>query len=405
LVSILFAPLSRAADWPGWRGPSGDGHTTETDLPLTWGGKTDDNILWRVKHGERSHSSPVVWGDKAFVTTGVKISDADQKAKLIPEHYVACYQVADGKEVWRTRIEPGKWFDGNGIYMAPTPITDGTHLYCWFGSAVMVALDMDGKIVWRREVAGPFNVYPSLSSSPLLYQDSVLILVDQGANSFLMALDKKTGAVKWEQKRTGMKSTNSSPVLMRVKDRPQMVVASGGALQGIDPADGKVLWWCGKDGGYWTSFTCGSGLVYTDSGGGRGLAVDPTGAGDVAKTHVKWQINKVPEGLGCPLIVDDFVYRVHKPGMIKCWKLSTGELLFDERLEGVSFLASPIATGDGRIYLASASKSYVLKAGPKLEILATNTIQSGGDDGPSAAVSGGRLFVKSGNQLICIGKK
>jgi len=105
------------------------------------------------------------------------------------------------------------------------------------------------------------------------------------------------------------------------------------------------------------------------------------------------------------LIVGDCIYRVHKPGMIKCWKLSSGELLFDERLEGVSFLASPIATADGRIYLASASKTYVLKAGPKLEVLATNVIANGGDDGPSAAVANGRLFLKSSSQLICVGKK
>lgn len=405
VAAILVLGSAQAADWPGWRGPSGDGHSADAELPLTWGGKTDDNILWRVKHGERSHSSPVAWGDRVFVTTGVRVSDADHKAKVVPEHYVVCYQAADGKELWRTRIEPGKWWDGNGIYTAPTPVTDGVHIYCWFGSAVFVTLDFDGKVVWRREVDGPFTVYPSLSSSPVLYQDTVLLLVDQSQNSFLQALDKKTGAVKWEQKRPAAKSTNSSPVLYRVNDRPQLLVSSGAALQGIDPGSGKVLWWCGKDGGYWTSFASGSGLVYVDSNGGRGLAVDPTGEGDVSKTHVKWQTNKVPEGLGCPLIVGDFVYRVHKPGLIKCWKLSTGELLFDERLEGVSFLASPIATADGRLYLASAAKSYVLKVGPKLEILATNTIQNGGDDGPSAAVAHGRLFVKSGNQLIAIGKK
>jgi outer membrane protein assembly factor BamB len=402
---LLTTQVALAADWPGWRGPAGTGHTAEKDLPLNWGGKGNDNILWRVKHGERSYCSPIVWGDRVFLTTGVKISDADIKNKLVPEHYVVCYQAADGKELWRTRIDPGKWFDGNGIYTAPTPITDGTLVYCWFGSAVMVALDFDGKIVWRREVAGSFSVYPSLSSSLVLYEDTVLLLVDQSKDSFLLALDRKTGAVKWEQKRPKMQSTNSSPLLMRVQDKTQLVVASGRALQGLDPADGKVLWSCGKDGGYWTSLTCGSGLVYTDSGGGRGLAVDPSGSGEIDKTHVRWQQSKVPEGLCCPLIVGDCVYRVHKPGMIKCWQLSTGELLFDERLEGVSCLASPIATADGRIYLASASKTYVLKAGPKLEVLATNVIANGGDDGPSAAVANGRLFLKSSSQLICVGSK
>jgi len=287
--------VARPADWPAWRGPAGNGHTAEKDLPLNWGGKDNDNVLWRVKHGERSYCSPIVWGDKVFLTTGVKISDADNKNKVIPEHYVVCYQAADGKELWRTRIEPGKWFDGNGIYTAPTPITDGTLVYCWFGSAVMVALDFDGKIVWRREVPGPFSVYPSLSSSPVLYEDNVLLLVDQSKDSFLMALDRKTGEVKWEQKRPKMQSTNSSPLLMPVQNKVQLVVASGRALQGLDPADGKVLWSCGKDGGYWTSLTYGSGLVYTDSGGGRGLAVDPSGTGEIDKTQSSGSSPRYPK--------------------------------------------------------------------------------------------------------------
>ena len=403
IAVFLSVGTLQAGNWPSWRGPNGDGHSDEKDLPLTWGGKANENILWRIKLDGRSYSSPIVWGDRVFVTTAPKQSDADVKNKVIPEHFVTCYQASDGKQLWQTSVPHGPFADG--YYTIPTPVTDGKLVYAWFGSGLLAAVDFDGKIVWRRERAGPYRVYPGVSSSPLLYGDSVLVLCDQGKDSFLMAVDRKTGEVKWEQKRPTMSGTNSTPVLMRVKDKPQMVVASGRALQGIDPASGKVLWWCGKDGGYWTSFTCGSGLVYTDSGGGRGLAVDPCGEGDVNKTHIKWQMPKVPEGLACPLIVGDCVYRVHKPGILKCWKLSTGELLFDERLPGVSFLASPIATADGRIYLASGNKGYVLKAGPKLEILATNTIQSGGDDGPSAALSGGRLFLKSSNQLICVGKK
>ena len=399
---LAFGGRGRAENWPGWRGPTGDGHTAEKGLPLTWGGKKNENVLWKADLGGRSFSSPVAWGDRVFVTVAAKQTDQQVKDKVVPEHFVLCFRAADGKQFWRTVVPAGKFADG--YYSIPTPVTDGKLLYTWFGSGVAAALDFDGKIVWRTERPAPYSVYPGVSSSPVLHGDSVLILCDQGKDSFLLALDRKTGRKKWERKRPNAPSTNSTPELVRVKGKAQLVVAGSNALQGLDPDNGEILWTCGKDGGYWTSLTAGSGVVYTDSGGGRGIAVDPTGAGDVNKTHVKWTHRKVPEGLGCPLIVGDYLYRAHKPGLVSCWRLSTGEKLFSERLQGVSYLSSPFATPDGRVYFASAGKSYVLEAGPKFKVLAENTLP-GGDDGPSPAVSGGRIFLRSTSTLFCAGKK
>ncbi len=374
-------------------------------MPLTWGGKENTNVLWKVKLPGRGSSSPIAWGDRVFVTSAAKQTDDEVKKKVIPPHFLTCYLAADGKELWSTSIPPGSFADG--YYSIPTPVTDGKRVYAWFGSGVAVAVAFDGKIVWRTEHAGPYKVYPGVSSSPVLHDGNLLILVDQDKTSFLLALDCADGKVKWERKRPETRgSTNSSPVLVDVKGRKQLVVAAGRALQGLDPSDGKLLWSCEKDGGYWTSVTAGSGLVYSDSGGGRGVAVDPSGAGDVNKTHVKWQHAKVPEGLGAPLIAGDYLYRVHKPEVLKCWKLSTGALVFDERLKGISYLASPFATPDGRIWFVSAARSYVIKAGvPRLEVLADNTIKDGGDDGPSPAVADGRIFVKTSSTMWCIGKK
>jgi len=405
LVAAGTCCRASAGEWPGWRGPTGSGYSDEKDLPLTWGGKGDDHVLWRATPPGRGSSSPIVWGGRVFVSSAAKQTDQDVKDKVIPEHYVSCYRAADGKELWRTVIPHGSFADG--YYAIPTPVTDGRRVYAWFGSGVAAALDFDGRVVWRRERPGPFHVYPGVSSSPVLHDDSLLILVDQGKDSFLLALDRATGAVKWERKRPDARgSTNSTPVLIDVRGRKQLAVDAANALQGLDPADGKVLWWCAKDGGYWTSLTGGSGLVYADSGGGRGVAVDPGGSGDVNKTHVRWQHDKVPEGLGCPVIVGDYLYRVSKPGLLRCWKLSGGEQVFEERLDGISYLSSPIATADGRVYFASAGKSYVIRAGvPRLEVLARNALKDGGDDGPSPAAAGGRLFFKTSGRLWCIGKK
>jgi outer membrane protein assembly factor BamB len=391
-----------AGNWPAWRGPTGNGDTDEKDLPLTWGGKKNEHVLWKVQLEGRGYSSPIVWGERVFVTTAARQTDQQVKDKLVPEHYVTCYRTTDGQQLWRTLVPPGKFADG--YFAIPTPVTDGKRVYVWFGSGVAAALDLDGKIVWRRERPGPYSVYPGVSSSPLLYGDTLLVLCDQSRDSFLMALDKQTGEVKWEKKRPTMQSVNSSPILIRVNGAEQMVVGGSNALQGLDPASGKVLWWCAKDGGYWSSLTAGSGLVYADSGGGRGVAVDPRGMGDVDKTHVKWQHAKVPEGLGAPIIVGDYLYRAHRPDIVKCWRLSNGEELYAERLQGLSFVSSPFATADGRVYFASAATTYVIKAGPTFERLAVNRLE-GGDDGPSAAASGGRIFLKSSSMLFAIGNK
>jgi outer membrane protein assembly factor BamB len=399
---FLLASILRAGNWPGWRS-NGNGICSETDLPLTWGGKKNENLLWKAKLEGRSYSSPIAWGDRVFLCSAARQTDKEVKDKVVPPHYVHCFRATDGKELWNTSLPPGKWPDG--YYAIPTPVTDGKLVYCWFGSGVLAALDFDGKIVWRKEKPGPYSVYPGVSSSPVLYGDTILILCDQNKDSFLMGVDKKTGDIKWESKRPKMRTTNSTPILIQVKGKPQLVVAGSNALQGLNPDNGDVLWWCSKDGGYWTSLTYGDGLVYTDSGGGRGIAVDPTGSGDVNKTHVKWTHEKVPEGLACPLIVDGYLYRVHKPGILKCWKLATGEEVYSKRLENISFLASPFATADGRIYIASPRCSYVIKAGPKGEVLATNKLEGGGDDGPSPAVAEGRIFLKTTSMLFCVGKK
>src|SRR5262249_50614466 len=194
----------------------------------------------------------------------------------------------------------------------------------------------------------------------------------------------------------------------------QLIHFAGG-VQGVDPATGEVLWSC-RAPTDWASPVLGAGLIYADPGTkspfpndahGTGVAIDPTGAGDVSKTHVRWQA-KVPDADGAsPVIVGDYLYRVSKPDVLRCWKLGTGELVYEERLPKISTMASPIATADGRIYFASAAKSYVIKAGPVLEVLGSSDLPDGADYHSSStpAVSGGRLFIKGKTHLWCIGAK
>jgi len=350
---------------------------------------------------DQNQSSPIVWGDRVFVTLSYWPAGVEQKQ--YPEHHVLCFNKSDGARLWDSIVPHGPWLltDLRGGYSAPTPATDGQNIFVVFGSAVIAALDLDGKILWHKEIA-PHSFDVAMGSSPLLYEDKVLLLSDQtNGESRLVAHDKKTGAVRWEQKRPDMQWAHSTPVLVEVKGKPQLLVSAHDAVQGLDPANGKPIWWC-KGSGKDASPAFAAGLVYCDGGrAGVGVAVDPTGAGDVSKTHIKWTVPQVPEGLSSPIIVGDHVYRLHDPGVLRCWKLATGAEVYAERLPGVSTRANPIATPDGRIYFASAGKSFVIKAGPRFEILATSDL--GDASSASAAVSDGRLILKGSRFLFCVG--
>ncbi|QEL15983.1 PQQ-binding-like beta-propeller repeat protein [Limnoglobus roseus] len=411
VVLLLAGRSTSAADWPMWRGPTGMGRTTEKDLPLTWGGKTKQNVLWQtpLPGGEtasqdHNQSSPVVVGSRVFVTVSYWPGKTD--AAQFPEHHVACYSANDGKPVWDVRVPPGPWklSDLRGGYTAPTPAADADHVYVVFGSAVIAALDHAGQEVWRKEIV-PYKFDVAMAASPVLIGDTVVLQCDElDKQSRLIAYDRKTGDVKWEEKRPGVGFAHSTPVLATVGTEPQLLLAASNAVQGVDPTSGKVLWTCDAKGDTASPLLAG-GLVYLDSGrGGSGLAVDPTGKGNVTKTHVKWTAKNVSEGYSSPAADDEYLYRLHKPELLTCRKLSTGEVIYSERLDGMNTSTSPILTPDGRLYLVSGGKSYVMKAGPKFEVLAANDL--GDIASTSAAVADGRLFIKGKKFLTCIdGKK
>jgi RNA polymerase sigma factor (sigma-70 family) len=420
LVKPLFQHPAAVSDrdWPGWRGPTGMGTTPDTEIPLTWGGNGNENVLWSVRIDRlrpfQSYSSPIVCGDRLFYTAATPALDAKQTPPKEPaEHWVSCFRTSDGEKLWETYIAPGPWqatdhFDG---YAVPTPVTDGKLIYAWFGSAVMVALDFEGHVVWRKERPGPYHFGGSQSfcSSPVFYEDTILQLCDQNEGaSVLIAFDKKTGDIKWEKKRDNVFSTETTPILIKVNDgsggRWELIVAATNQLQGLNPANGESIWWCSCP-GHAATPVYGGGLVVT----GSGVAVDPTGHDDVSKTQIKWNANDQSRGPSSPLIAGDYVYRLNDAGVLTCRKLATGDVIYRERLPGLApvYEASPFATGEGKIYFASwMQPSYVIQAGPTFKILATSPPLKPDtmDFYTSPAVSRGKIFFKAGH-LCCIGKR
>ena len=410
---IAFGWLScktPAADWAQFRGPTGLGYTTETNIPLTWNGRTGEGIVWKstLPKSDNAYSSPIVSGDRVFITIAI-----NQPL----EHHVLCFAAGDGRLLWDTPVPPGPWLlkDLRGGYGAPTPCADGSRVVVVFGSAVVACLDYEGKILWRRELE-KLNFDVAMGSSPILSGDLTILDCDQnGKTSSIIAFDRKSGDVRWEAKRPEVAFAHSTPVLVEVKGAKQLLVSASNAIQGLDPASGEKLWWCSAAGDA-SSPAFAHGMAFSDSGrGGRAVCVDPTGRGDVTRTHLRWTFLQIPEGLSSAIIVDDApaeggkpggqarVYRTHNPETVKCIDLATGALVLTERLPGVSTWASPFATPEGRIYFASAGSSYVLRAGPELSVVATN--QLGEENRASAAVAGGRIYLRGNKSLYCVGEK
>ncbi len=416
LFLLAGAQVAGAGDWPQFRGPTGLGYTEEKNLPLKWSAKTGENVLWKSPLKGAGHASPIVWGDAVVVCTAYWPPEVAEREKVIPEHHVSCHQAGDGKPLWDTLIPPGPWVrkdfrsGAGGGYAAPTPVTDGKLIYCAFGSSVLAALDFQGKIIWRKEIV-PYTFDVTLGSSPILYRDTVILFCASAkkGDSRILAFDKASGEEKWRQQFPEMGFSHSTPVIIQVNAKPQMLVlGSGGgnsakALQSLDPADGKIRWWC-RGGGDASSPAYSSGVVYFDSGrGGAGVAVDPAGTGDVSETHIRWTVSQVPEAIGSPVIVGPLVYRLHTPGVLKCWEAATGKLVYAERLEGMTTWASPIADAAGRLFFANAGVTHVIQTGPEFRVLAVNDL--GDSNHASAAVANGRMFLAGLKNLHCIGAK
>ncbi len=406
-----------AEDWPGYRGPTGMGRSVETGLPLEWGGEGDKNVLWKVPlpptihRGDADHnqSSPVVVDGKVFVTTCHWPAGVD-KASQAPEHRIASYEAATGNALWDVKVPAGPWVltDLRGGYASPTPAAADGRVFALFGSSILHALDFSGQLLWSHTIADHDKFDVALSTSPVVYKDTVILLLDKKAPaSTIIALDAATGKVRWEKKRPETEFGHMTPVLADIDGKRQLLVTATHSLQGIDPENGEIVWFCKWDRSIWpvSSPVVADGLVYAigGRGGHPGVVVDPSGRGDVTDTHLKWRIGPMSEGLSSPIAFGDLVFRLNSPGILRCVRITSDKELFRTRFPGVDPAVSPIATADGRIYFASAGKTMVIQAGPELKILAESDL--GDSSRAAAAVADGRLFLKGKAFLHAIGNE
>lgn len=406
---LLAATTALAANWPAWRGPQADGVTSETDLPVKW--SATENVKWKIDLPERGNSTPIVWGDRIFLTQAVG-----------QRRTVMCLDRHDGHLLWQegpTWEQLERTHPTNPL-CSGSPVTDGERVIAWFGSAGLYAWDLAGKELWHTDLGKQDHLW-GYGSSPLISGDVCYLNFGPGVRSFVVALDKRTGKEIWRfdvppaaiKEGPGGENPDftgswATPAMMKINGREQLVVALPGAIYGLDPASGHELWHCnGLNGLDYAQPLQVDGMVL-GFGGYNGLAIGAkvTGSGDITATDRVWQDKRNPQRIGSGVVVGDHVYMGSDGGILECIDAKTGALKWEERpaVPGgrASSWSSIVRSGD-RFYLPTkGSDTLVFRVEPKFELLAVNSLNDGMTNA-SIAVSNGDLFIRTHAHLWCIG--
>ena len=409
-LAFVFSSPARAENWPRFRGPTGQGISTEKNVPLEWGeGK---NVAWKTAIPGEGWSSPVVWGDRAFLTAAT-----DGGASC----HVICVDANSGKILWDTELfkQPTKRKEGMNSYATPTPATDGKRVYAVFGGGGIAAVNVaDGKLAWAN-MNHPYYSQHGLGASPLVYQDLLIMPYDgssEGENkqvgwkipwdqAKVVALDVATGKERWVGRRGKSRISHMTPIVVDVGGTPQLISPAGDVVQGFDLKTGERIWSVYSQGeGVTPSPVVGDGLVFTSSGFEaetiRAIKLDPKAEGDVTKTHIAWEQKRAVPTRPSFAYHGGLLFSLKENGIALCLEAKTGEVVWQERFDA-NFSASPVVAA-GRIYfLAENGDATVIEAGRTFKELAVNTLE--GRFQASPAISGGRIFIRSDKHLYCIG--
>jgi outer membrane protein assembly factor BamB len=405
------APIS-AEEWPGWRGPRGDGTSAETNIPLRFSGADNgENLRWKTEIPGKGHSSPVVWGDRVFVTSCI---EAEQKRMLY------CLDRNDGKILWERLVLTAKLERRHPLNSSAssTPATDGKHVYVSFldePNMKVFCYDFDGDLVWHQS-PGKLTSVHGFCSPPILYKDLVILNGDQDNvpdpknNGYLVALDQKTGDEKWRTERPNQTRSYCAPILIQSAKHPkvtQLVLSGSKCVASYNADDGKLLWIVnGPTEQYVASLVFLDNILFLTAGFPTFhlMGINPEGDGDVTKSAVLWHHDKVDPKkasyVPSPIAFHGPFFVVSDLGYLNCLEAKTGRVLWSEKL-GKHHSSSPVLA-DGRFYFPDDHGTiWVLKASDKFEVLQKNEL--GEECFSSPAISHGLLFVRGTEHLFCFG--
>ena len=394
-LTVALSSTLAAEDWPEFRGPTGQGHSTERGLPLEW--SETRNVVWKVPVPGRGWSSPVVANGRLWLTTAT--DEGGGSLRLLS------YDVATGRAVTDTevfKVRGSRSPNVKNSRASPTPIVDGDRVYVHFGADGTAAVTTDGKVAWKVVLA--YQSQHGNGGSPALYDDLLIVNCDGGDEAFVVALDKATGRVRWRTpRRQPYDQSYTTPLVIKVAGADQLISIGAYRAAAYEPRTGHEIWRVSYGSGFSNvpRPVFGHGLVYIATGFQQPtlLAVRVGGTGDVTRSHVAWTMTRQAPYTPSPLLVGDELYVVSDIGILSCLDATTGAVHWLERLGG-NYSASPIFA-DGRVYfLSEEGTATVLVPGREFRVLARNTLD--GSTLASIAVSNGSLFIRSDTHLYRI---
>ena len=433
-ISLAFAGLSflagkaSAGNWPQWRGPEGTGISNEKNLPSQW--SPTKNIKWKTPIDGRAHSSPIVWGNRVFITTAIEGEEVpgakavkhtfDGKEFVHPDSLganrkqtfkVVCVDRDSGKVLWQATAFEGTPYDDRhrkSSYAASTPATDGKMVYAFFGAEGLYAFDYKGKLAWKADVGKIGTVGMGTGTSPILFDNVVIVQADEEnvEGSFMVAYDKKTGKEVWKTPRK-VQTGWSTPLLVKTASRTELIASGTEFIVGYDPATGKELWrHKGVESNAVPSPVANNQMVYLVAGypAKIAMAIRLGQSGDLTGTpNVPWKYTKGTAYVPSPILYGDYLYLTTDRGILTCLDAKTGEVKYEGGRIPVpaTFTASPVAF-EGKILMTSEDgDTFIVKAGPTHEILGTNSI--GEAVYASPAIADGRIYIRGEKHLYAIG--
>ncbi len=398
-VVVVTSPMF-AGNWPAWRGPTGQGECVDPQMPATW--SATENVKWKVPLKDQGNSTPVIWGEKIFLT---------QANKGGTIRSLLCFQRSDGKLLWQSDVKyEEKERNWNASwYCNASPVTDGERVVVSFGSAGVFCYDFNGKLLWKRDDLGAWEHSFGNSASPVLHGDLAIQWCGpnekQGPNT-LLAMNKSTGKTVWQH--AEKEGSWATPIITTVKDAEHLVLGTGTRLKGFDPKSGKELWACnGLQSYVYSSALVSNGIAVGMSGYGKSsLAVKLGGTGDITAERLWLHPKPANQRVGSGVIVGEHLYIIDENGQPRCYELTSGKNLWEAEDKFKSVTWGSTIHANGKLFtLMRNGETVVLAAKPKFELLGTNALEKGEQTNSSLAVSDGQIFIRTFKNLWCISVK
>jgi outer membrane protein assembly factor BamB len=417
VACVMAVGTTRGENWPGWRGPRGDGTSLETNVPLHWNGAAGENLVWKTPLPGSGHASPIVWDDRIFI---VGCTEAAQ------ERILCCLDRRTGKTLWQRTIlrSPLETKHALNSFASSTPATDGELVYVSFfevdgrtipapnvgtprpitpGRMLVAAYDFAGNQKWLVK-PGEFISAHGYCASPLLYKDLVIVNGDHDGDGYIVALNKRTGETVWKSPRPNNTRSYVTPIIREAGGRTQMVFSGSKCVASLDPNDGSTHWIIdGPTEQYVASMVFDGRLFFMAAGFPtyHVMGIRPDGHGNVTQTHVAWEATSAKCYVPSPVVVGSYLVVADDRGTANCFAADSGERLWQERL-GSHFSASLVTAGGLVYFIADDGLAKIIRPGPQLEVVAENPL--GEHCYSSPAISQGCVFIRGENHLFCLGK-